>query len=79
MHSDRDPTWRLRGFARVMRHEPTDGERRLWSRLRDRRLNGYKFRRQVPIEGFIVDFYCMEAKLIVEIDGSQHFEASGRL
>ncbi|SDB30536.1 endonuclease domain-containing protein [Bauldia litoralis] len=59
-------------FARRLRHEMTDAERRLWSKLRNRSLGGYKFRRQMPIEGFIVDFACVEAKLIVELDGGQH-------
>jgi very-short-patch-repair endonuclease len=72
MPSDRDPSWRLRGFARVMRHEPTDAERRLWAHLRDRKMGGFKFRRQVPIAGFVVDFYCIETKLGVELDGGRH-------
>jgi len=50
----------------------TDAEKRLWSALRDRRLVGYKFRRQRPIGPFIVDFACVERKLIVEADGGQH-------
>jgi very-short-patch-repair endonuclease/gamma-glutamylcyclotransferase (GGCT)/AIG2-like uncharacterized protein YtfP len=74
MASDRDPTWRLRGFARIMRHEPTDAEQRLWSRVRDRRLGGFKFRRQVPIAGYIVDFFCTERRLALELDGGQHAE-----
>lgn len=57
-----------------MRREPSDAERRLWSRLRDRQLGGYKFRRQVPVHGYIVDFACIETRMIVEVDGSQHFE-----
>jgi very-short-patch-repair endonuclease len=44
----------------------------LWFRLRDRQLAGWKFKRQVPIDRFFVDFYCADAKLIVEIDGGQH-------
>ena len=44
----------------------------LWFRLRDRRLNGLKFKRQVPIDKYIVDFCCAEARLIVELDGGQH-------
>ena len=52
----------------------TDAERRLWSGLRDRRLNGLKFRRQKQIGPYFVDFVCMEAKLIVEADGNQHHE-----
>ena len=66
---------RLRGFARTMRHQPTDVERKLWSLLRDRRFVGHKFRRQVPMGQYIVDFYCSSANLIVELDGSQHAES----
>jgi very-short-patch-repair endonuclease len=58
--------------ARQLRAKQTDVERQLWFLLRDRRLNGAKFRRQVPIGSYIVDFVCQEAKLIVELDGSQH-------
>ena len=50
----------------------TDAERRLWQSLRQRQLNGYKFRRQQPLGPYIVDFVCFEARLIVELDGSQH-------
>ncbi len=59
-------------FARKMRQEPTEAERRLWSRLRHRQLGGYKFRRQHPIGPYIVDFCCVEKKLIVEADGDVH-------
>ncbi len=55
-----------------MRHNQTDAEGLLWSELRNRKLAGMKFRRQVSIDGFIVDFYCVETKLAVELDGSQH-------
>jgi 2-isopropylmalate synthase len=58
-----------------MRGAPTDAELRLWRLLRDRRLNGFKFRRQVPIGPYIVDFLCVGARLIVEADGSQHAES----
>ena len=58
--------------ARGMRREPTDAEKRLWRALRDRRLSKYKFRRQHPVAGYIVDFVCLERKLIVELDGGQH-------
>jgi very-short-patch-repair endonuclease len=58
-----------------MRGAPTDAELRLWRLLRDRRLNGIKFRRQVPLGPYIVDFLCVGAKLIVEADGSQHAES----
>jgi very-short-patch-repair endonuclease len=58
--------------ARQLRARQTEAERRLWFLLRDRRLNGAKFRRQVPIGNYIVDFVCQEAKLVVELDGGQH-------
>lgn len=53
----------------------TKAEERLWHELRGRRLDRFKFRRQVPIGAYIVDFVCMEAKLVVEIDGSQHADS----
>ena len=58
--------------AREMRRDSTDAERRLWSYLRGRQLENFKFRRQHPIGPFIVDFCCIEVKLVVELDGSQH-------
>jgi very-short-patch-repair endonuclease len=58
--------------ARRLRRNQTDAERLLWFRLRDRRLAGWKFKRQVPIDRFVVDFLCADAKLIVEPDGGQH-------
>ena len=50
----------------------TVAEDMLWQELRDRKLNGYKFRRQFPIEGFIVDFVCLEARVTIELDGPVH-------
>jgi len=64
----------LRSFARAMRHVPTDAEKKFWWMVRDRRLGGYKFKRQHPIGNYIADFVCLEAKLIVELDGGQHAE-----
>ena len=61
-----------RDFARGLRRRQTDAERRIWARLRDRRLLGTKFARQVAIGPYIVDFCCRERKLIVELDGGQH-------
>ncbi len=58
--------------ARRLRRDSTDAEHRLWAVLRDRRLAGYRFRRQHPIGGFIVDFACTKHSLIVEADGGQH-------
>lgn len=69
-------TRRFRGFARSMRRTPTEAEARMWSLLRSRRFSGYKFRRQLPIENYIVDFVCLESRLIVELDGSQHVESA---
>ncbi len=63
-------------FACHLRKGMTDAEGRLWSRLRGRQVYGFKFRRQMPIEGFIADFACVEAKLIVELDGGQHVAAA---
>jgi very-short-patch-repair endonuclease len=59
-----------------MRREPTEAEDRLWQELRGRRLDRIKFRRQVPVGKFIADFVCAEARLIVEIDGSQHADSN---
>src|SRR5436305_6655133 len=61
--------------ARRLRREDTDAERRLWSALRDRRLSGYRFRRQFPIGRYIADFACTRHRLIVEADGGQHDES----
>jgi very-short-patch-repair endonuclease len=58
--------------AQRLRHELTDAERNLWSVLRNRQLNGAKFRRQQPIGPFIADFVCQERRLIIEADGGQH-------
>ena len=65
-------TDRLVQAARGLRKRQTPEERKLWARLRDRRLNGLKFRRQAPCGRFIADFLCDDAMLIVEVDGSQH-------
>ena len=60
--------------ARKMRREMTPAERKLWYALRDRRLTGIKFRRQVVIGNYIADFVCQQHKMIVEADGGQHNE-----
>jgi len=64
-----------RKAARRLRHNLTAAERRLWRSLRTFELKGTHFRRQVPIGSYVADFACMAAKLIIEIDGSQHGEA----
>jgi very-short-patch-repair endonuclease len=58
--------------ARSLRRRSTDAELRMWYLLRDRRLADYKFRRQVPVGPWIVDFLCVQARLVVEVDGGQH-------
>jgi very-short-patch-repair endonuclease len=58
--------------ARELRLAMTDAERRLWSALRDRRLQRFKFRRQRPLGPYIVDFACIEHRLVIEADGGQH-------
>jgi very-short-patch-repair endonuclease len=65
----------LRNFSRRLRHNGTEAEQTLWRLLRDRRLADFKFRRQVPIGPYIADFICYEARLVVELDGSQHAES----
>lgn len=55
-----------------MRRIPTNAERKLWSLLRRRQIGGWYFRRQHPIPPYIADFACIEAKLVVEVDGGQH-------
>jgi adenine-specific DNA-methyltransferase len=61
--------------ARRLRRSSGDAERKFWSRTRNRRLGGFKIRRQVPIGPYIVDFVCPAARLVIEIDGDQHAEA----
>ena len=64
--------------ARRLRRDQTDAERALWFRLRDRRLNGLKFRRQMPLKSYVVDFCRESARLVVELDGGQHVERSNK-
>jgi len=59
-------------FARSLRKNQTEAERRLWNHLRARRVNGFKFRRQRPFGPYVCDFVCLEASIVVELDGSQH-------
>lgn len=63
---------RLLKFAREMRHDGAPAEQRLWKCLRDRQLNGYKFRRQRPIGRYVADFVCVDERLIIELDGDSH-------
>jgi very-short-patch-repair endonuclease len=63
---------KARDRARQLRRDKTEAERRLWLALRNQRLNGYKFVRQLPIGPYFADFACREHKLIVEVDGATH-------
>ena len=62
-------------LARRLRKVPTDAEIRLWYYLRRKQLEGFRFRRQHPMGRYVVDFFCAEANLIVEVDGGQHAES----
>ena len=59
-------------IARTLRKNPTAAEQELWKRLRRRQVYGHKFRRQFPIGGYVLDFVCLERKLVVELDGGGH-------
>ena len=61
--------------AKKLRSDMTDAERRLWYRLRAHRFDGHKFKRQVPIGPYVVDFACLGRKLVIEVDGGQHAES----
>jgi very-short-patch-repair endonuclease len=58
--------------ARSLRRSETEAEKKLWSLLRNRQLNGRKFRRQHPLADYVLDFYCHECKLVIELDGQHH-------
>ncbi len=64
----------LKPFSRTLRSNLTDAEQRLWSKLRREQILGVQFYRQKPLANYIVDFYCAAANLVIELDGSQHFE-----
>ncbi|QIG52440.1 endonuclease domain-containing protein [Nordella sp. HKS 07] len=65
-----------RARAKRMRREPTEAEKLFWWEIRDRRLEGHKFKRQYLVAGYIADFVCLERKLIIELDGGQHSETT---
>ena len=65
----------LKKPARSLRNNMTDAEQMLWYRIRRKQIHGVQFYRQKPLLAFVVDFYCPAAKLVIELDGSQHFEA----
>ena len=64
--------------ARDLRQHMTDAEQCLWQCLRGKQLDGFRFRKQHPIEGFVLDFYCPAVRLAIEIDGGQHNTSPGR-
>ena len=67
----------MRSRARELRNEATDAERHLWRHLKLKQLAGFRFRRQVPISNYVVDFVCPRIRLIVELDGGHHAERVG--
>jgi len=69
------PRHPLRNRASELRNTLTDAEHRLWHHLRNSRMEGVKFRRQQPIENYIVDFVSFDKRLVIELDGGQHAEA----
>ena len=69
----------LKLFSRNLRSNMTDAEQLLWSKLRRKQILGVQFYRQKPVSGFIVDFYCAAANLVIELDGSQHVESEQQI
>jgi very-short-patch-repair endonuclease len=69
----------LKAPARALRKGMTDAERALWEKVRSKQVHGLQFYRQKPLLSFIVDFYCPKAKLVIELDGSQHFQPDHRV
>lgn len=70
---------KLNKYSRRLRKNMTDAEKLLWSRIRGKQLKGYQFYRQKPIGNFIADFYCPKAKLVIELDGGQHYCDEGKV
>jgi very-short-patch-repair endonuclease len=69
---------KLKEYASSLRRNMTDAERLLWSKIRRKQLKNHQFYRQKIIGDYIVDFYCPKAKLIIEIDGGQHYSSEGK-
>ncbi len=67
----------LKSLARNLRSNMTEAERVLWKYIRKKQIKGYQFLRQRPIGNYIVDFYCPKAKLVIEVDGGQHYREEG--
>ncbi len=68
----------LKQFSKNLRRNMTDAERLLWSRIRGKQLKGLQFYRQKVVGNYIVDFYCPKSKLVIEVDGGQHYSDEGR-
>ncbi|PPQ43323.1 endonuclease domain-containing protein [Rhodopseudomonas palustris] len=81
MDDPKQPSWDVspsqRRHARERREKSTEAERLMWGELRDKRLKGFSFKRQVPIGPYIADFACHAKKLVVELDGGRHFSDDG--
>ncbi|KKS65204.1 MAG: hypothetical protein UV34_C0023G0005 [Parcubacteria group bacterium GW2011_GWB1_42_6] len=69
----------LKDYSQKLRREMTESERKIWFKIRKRQIKGFLFFRQKPIGNHIVDFYCPKARLIIEIDGGQHYEADNEI
>lgn len=63
---------KMTALGKVLRKRPTDAEQLLWKQLRLKQIEGFKFRRQQPIDNYIVDFVCFERRIVIEVDGGQH-------
>ncbi|MCW3105997.1 MAG: hypothetical protein JWQ09_503 [Segetibacter sp.] len=70
LHNNANP--KLYEYGRALRKETTQAEEFLWERIRNKKVNGLKFRRQHPLLNYIADFYCHEKKLVIEVDGTVH-------
>ena len=69
----------LKASARSLRVKMTDAEQLLWQRVRRKQIGGVQFYRQKPLLSYVVDFYCPAAKLVIELDGSQHYEEAHQI
>lgn len=76
MHGQTNRFIRDRRIARTLRTHSTDAERKLWRHLRLRQLDGWRFRRQHPLGNYVVDFVCLDRRLVVEVDGGQHVNSN---
>jgi len=75
---DQELNTRIKNITKCLRKNLTEAERLLWKYLRAKQLEGYKFRRQQPIDKYIVDFICFEKRIVIEVDGGQHTVEKGR-